>query len=253
VPPEERIERLWDVIFAMCHVSGDDPVEGWREHVRRLLQRSTYLNDKQYDALHYTAPGTDLMVGLPKGHIWTSGALTAENGILFTANIPTEEVFTLPHRERVEGTVRATKPLSYGGALIDGFALTFQNGKVVAASAQKGQEHLESLLNTDEGARHIGEVALVPNSSPIAASSLRFFNGLYDENASNHLALGEAYAFSLQGGQAMSREDFAAAGGNLSLVHVDFMIGSGQMDVDGIRADGVCEPILRGGEWAFEV
>ncbi len=253
VPPQERIERLWDVIFQMCRVTGDDPVAAWHDHVRRLLTRSDYLNAKQYDALHYTAPGTDLTVGLPKGHIWQSGALTAENGVLFTANIPTEEVFTLPHRDRVNGTVRATKPLSFGGAVMDGFQVTFKDGVIVSTSATKGQEHLENLLNTDDGARRIGEVALVPHSSPISASGLQFSNILFDENASNHLALGEAYRFSLQGGQGMSKEEFAAAGGNLSLIHVDFMIGSGQMDIDGIRDDGGREPVLRGGEWAFEV
>jgi aminopeptidase len=253
VPAEERIERLWDIIFKMCRVTDDDPVAGWRDHVRRLLTRADYLNQKQYDALHYTAPGTDLLIGLPPKHIWQSGALTAENGVLFTANIPTEEVFTLPHRDRINGTLRATKPLSYGGMLMDDFELTFKDGVIVGVKAKQGQQHLENLLNTDEGARRIGEVALVPHSSPISASGLQFSNMLYDENASNHLAFGEAYRFSLEGGQAMSKDEFAAAGGNLSLIHVDFMVGSPQMDIDGILPDGTREPVFRQGEWAFEV
>ncbi len=253
VPASERIERLWEVIFEMCHVTGEDPVAGWQEHIQRLLLRSAYLNEKRYDALHYSAPGTDLTIGLPEGHHWQSGAMTAENGITFSANIPTEEVFTLPHRQRVDGTVRSTKPLNYHGALMDGFELTFKEGRIVAATAAVGQEHLDHLLNTDEGARRLGEVALVANSSPISASGLQFYNTLYDENASNHLALGRAYRFSLPGGQKMTDEEFMAAGANLSLIHVDFMVGSGQMDIDGICKDGTREPIFRGGEWAFVV
>lgn len=253
VPADQRIERLWEIIFEMCHVTGSDPVAGWQDHVNRLLARSAYLNEKHYDALHYSAPGTDLTIGLPAGHHWQSGAMTAENGITFTANIPTEEVFTLPHRERVDGTVRSTKPLNYHGALMDGFELVFKDGKIVSAHAAVGQQHLDHLLGTDEGARHIGEVALVPNSSPISASGLQFYNTLYDENASNHLALGFAYRFSLQGGQKMSDEEFMSAGANRSLIHVDFMVGAGQMDIDGIRRDGVREPVFRRGEWAFEV
>lgn len=253
VPAGERIQRMWEIIFEMCHVTGDDAVASWRDHARSLRKRSTYLNHKQYDALHYTAPGTDLTVGLPKGHIWSSAGMKAENGIEFTANIPTEEVFTLPDRNRVDGTVISTRPLNYHGALMDGFKLTFEQGRITSATAARGQEHLDNLLNRDEGARRLGEAALIPNSSPISASGLCFYNTLYDENASNHLALGEAYRFSLEGGQGMTREEFLAAGGNLSLIHVDFMVGSGQMDIDGITVDGTAEPIFRQGEWAFEV
>ncbi len=250
VPEAEREAKLWELLFEICRMNNSDPVAGWAKHIKALREHSATLNQRSYTALKFTAPGTDLTVGLPVGHIWSSAGFTAKNGVPFVANIPTEEVFTLPHRERVQGTVRATKPLNYGGTLIDDFSLIFENGRVVKASAGKGEVSLMGLLDSDEGARRLGEVALVPNSSPISQLNRLFYNILIDENASNHLALGRAYRFSLTGGTAMTDEQFVAAGGNNSIVHVDFMFGSGEMNVDGIMADGRAEPVMRAGEWA---
>jgi aminopeptidase len=251
LPPDSRKAKFWDTIFEICRVKQDDPVAAWRDHVDQLVARSNYLNHKRYTALKLTAPGTDLTVGLPGGHIWRSGCMTSQTGIDFTANIPTEEIFTIPHKDKTAGVVTATKPLSYGGSLVEDFSLTFSEGRVVKATAKKGEESLHKLLETDEGASRLGEVALVPHSSPISQLGLLFYNILIDENASNHIALGRAYEFGLEGGEAMSGDEFAAAGGNHSLIHIDCMIGSGEMDVDGLTPDGTAEPIMRGGEWAF--
>lgn len=251
LPPQQQMEHLWDAILRVCRVDQPDPVASWQQHVVDLAARADYLNGKQYSALHYTAPGTDFTVGLPEGHIWTSGQSTSENNIRFTANIPTEEIFTLAHRERAEGVVRASRPLSYAGTLVKDFSLTFRDGRVVDFSAAQGGDTLRELLDTDEGARRLGEVALVPASSPISHSGILFYNTLFDENAASHLAVGKAYNFTLQNGEKMDEDAFAAAGGNNSLTHVDFMIGSEEMDVDGIRAGGGKEPVMRKGEWAF--
>ncbi|MHB8749830.1 MAG: aminopeptidase [Aggregatilineales bacterium] len=253
LPPEKRDAKLWDAIFKACRIKQADPVAGWRVHGKELGIRSDYLTGKRYTALKYTAPGTKLTVGLPAGHIWQGGGSTSQNGISFVPNIPTEEVFTLPHKDQTEGVVSATKPLSVNGTLIDKFSLTFEAGRVVNAVAEQGESNLRRLLDTDENARRIGEVALVPDNSPISQSGLVFYNTLFDENASNHIALGNAYPVNLKGGEGMSAEAFAAAGGNQSLIHVDFMIGSGQMDVDGITQSGTTEPVMRDGNWAFDV
>lgn len=253
LPPDSRKAKFWDTIFEICRVKRADPVSAWKDHVNELVARSDYLNHKRYAALKLTAPGTDLTVGLPRGHIWRGARMTSQNGIDFTANIPTEEIFTIPHKDKAEGVVTATKPLSYGGILIEDLSLTFSEGRVAKATAKKGEESLHKLLETDEGASRLGEVALVPHSSPISQSGLLFYNILIDENASNHIALGRAYKFGLENGEAMSDDEFAAVGGNHSLIHIDCMIGSGEMDVDGLMEDGTAEPIMRGGEWAFEV
>ena len=245
--------KLWDAIFDACRVKVDDPILTWQQHMAELEARAVYLNHKAYKTLQYKAPGTDLRVGLPEGHLWLSGGLVAKNGIKTVANIPTEEVFTMPHKDRIDGMVTATKPLSYSGNLIEAFTLTFEQGRVIKATAEKGEAALHTILDTDEGARSLGEVALVPHSSPISQSNILFYNILYDENASNHLALGNAYKFSLNNGTSMSDEAFRAAGGNQSLTHIDFMIGRGNMDVDGITGEGATEPIMRDGEWAFAV
>lgn len=253
-PPDAQEAKLWQAIFEFCRLNRADPVAAWQDHVGQLAARSDYLNRKRYTALKYTAPGTDLMIGLPKGHVWMgSGRSISAGGIAFTANLPTEEVFTLPDKDRAEGVVRASKPLSYAGALIENFSLTFAEGRVVNVTAGQSEAILRKLVETDEGAGRLGEVSLVPHSSPISRSGLLFYNTLIDENAASHIALGGAYKYTLQGGGAMSDEVFMAAGGNHSLVHVDFMIGSGDMDVDGLREDGMAEPIMRGGEWAFEM
>jgi aminopeptidase len=250
---DEAKAHLWNTILEACRINQDDPIAGWERHVAELHERAAYLNGKQYTALKYKASATDLTVGLPQGHIWHSGSLTTQNGITFVANIPTEEVFTMPHKDRIDGVVAATRPLSYAGSLIENFTLTFSRGRVVHATAAAGEDALNNLLNTDDTSRSLGEVALVPHSSPISQSGLLFYNILFDENASNHLALGNAYRFSLEGGEEMTAEEFAAAGGNESMTHADFMIGSGKMDVDGITANGTAEPVMRDGEWAFEV
>lgn len=251
LPAEEQMARLWQAIFETTRVNTPDPVAAWQEHIAELTARCDYLNNKRYTALTYRGPGTELRVGLPDAHVWQGGAAKLENGVSFAPNMPTEEIFTLPHKDRVDGVVSASLPLSYAGKLIKDFQLTFQDGKVVAHSAAQGQEVLGQILDTDAGSRRLGEVALVPASSPVAKSGLLFYNTLFDENAASHLALGQAYQTSLAGGDRLSPEEFARAGGNASMIHEDFMIGSAQMDVDGVNQDGNTEPLMRNGEWVF--
>ena len=249
-PAQEQVERLWDAIFSACRVDQADPRAAWRRHIDALEARREYLNERAYTALRYAAPGTDLTVGLPDSHIWKGGIDYNAQGTRFVPNIPTEEVFTLPHSRQVDGTVAATKPLNYGGRLIENFSLTFERGRVVAVEAESGAEVLEKLIATDEGAARLGEIALVPHSSPISGFGLLFYNTLFDENASSHVALGQAYTVCLEGGEGMSQQQLADAGANSSVTHVDFMIGSGRMDIDGVLADGSTEPVMRAGEWA---
>lgn len=250
VPTNEAVARLWHAIARMCRLDAPDPLAAWETHLGNLAARSEYLNAKRYSALKYTGPGTDLTLGLPEGHIWVSGRSASRNGIPFTANLPTEEVFTIAHKDRVDGIVRASKPLSYGSTLIDGFSVTFERGRIVNMTAEKNPDTFQRLLDTDEGARHLGEVALVPHSSPISQSGLLYYNTLFDENAASHVALGNAYKFTLKGGSEMGDTEFEHAGGNRSGVHVDFMIGSGELDVDGVLPNGTMEPLMRKGEWA---
>jgi aminopeptidase len=251
VPAEERVMKLWEYIFETCRVFADDPVAAWYAHADDLQNRGKYLTAKQYVSLHYSAPGTDLVIGLPPKHIWVGGGEKTNQGVHYMPNIPTEEVFTMPHREKVNGTVRASKPLVYNGTLIEGFCLTFKDGKVVDFSAERNEESLRTLLSMDASASYLGECALAPNSSPIAKTGRLFYETLFDENAANHLALGAAFAINIEGGPNMSEDEFIEMGGNDSLVHEDFMIGSGEMNVDGMTADGKLEPIMRNGEWAF--
>lgn len=250
--PEEAEEKLWQAIFETTRATQPDPVAAWQEHIQNLKKRSRYMQAKNYSALHYQAPGTDLTLGLPRGHKWISAQSLAENGVVFTANMPTEEVFTLPDRHRADGTVTATFPLSHAGSLIEDFSVTFENGRIVKVNARKNEAILQKLVDTDEGSTRLGEVALVPASSPIAQRGHLFYNTLFDENASCHIAIGRAYRFTLIGGEELTDEEFISAGGNVSLNHVDFMIGSPQMDIDGIQQDGTREPVMRAGEWAFE-
>jgi aminopeptidase len=250
LPPQEAVSRLWDAIWKMSRLDTADPVAAWEAHLASLAARADYLNRKQYYALKYKGPGTDLTLGLPKGHLWVSGRTKTRSGIPFTANLPTEEVFSIAHKDRVDGIVRSSKPLSYGGTLIEGFSLTFEKGRVTKMTADGNADMLQRLLDTDDGARRLGEVALVPHSSPISHSGLLFYNTLFDENAASHVALGNAYKFTLSGGNEMSQEEFETAGGNRSAIHVDFMIGSGELDVDGVRPDGTAEAVMRKGEWA---
>ncbi len=250
-PEGERLGLLWDVIFKAVRADNDDAVANWQAHLGELESRRTHLNERRYQALHYRAPGTDLLLGLADHHIWRGGSSENDAGTTFVANLPTEEVFTAPHRARVEGTVHSSKPLSYSGQLIDDFSLTFKEGRVTEVRAAQGQEALERLLATDEGATRLGEVALVPHSSPISQSGLLFYNTLFDENAASHLALGRAYRFCAEGGTTMSDDEAQEVGLNDSLAHVDFMIGSAEMEISGVGDDGSEEPVMRAGEWAF--
>lgn len=253
LPEAEAQEKLWQEIFETTRASQPDLVAAWQEHIRALKKRADFMQVKNFSALHYQSEDTDLTIGLPRGHKWISAQALAENGVVFTANMPTEEIFTLPDRWRADGVVKATFPLSYGGSLIEDFSLTFEKGKVVQVSARKNEAILQKLVDTDEGSTRLGEVALVPASSPIARSGHLFYSTLYDENASCHIAIGRAYRFTLIGGEELNEEEFNAAGGNTSLTHVDFMIGSPQMDIDGITENGSHEPVMRAGEWAFDV
>ncbi|EMW6305422.1 TPA: aminopeptidase [Enterococcus faecium] len=250
LPEEEQVDALWDQIFKTTRVYEEDPVLAWKKHDEKLAKKAEELNQEQFSALHYTAPGTDIIIGLPKNHLWEGAGSYNARGKKFMANMPTEEVFTAPDSHRVDGYISSTKPLSYAGTIISGMKFTFKDGKVVDFSAEQGEDVLAKLLDTDEGARRLGEVALVPDPSPISQSGIIFFNTLFDENASNHLAFGSAYAFSVKGGTEMSDEELAEAGLNRSQTHVDFMVGSDKMDIDGIREDGSTVPIFRNGDWA---
>lgn len=249
--PEQAVEQLWNAIFNAVRLNTPDPVQAWEEHNRNLHKKVDILNSKHFHKLHYTAPGTDLTIELPQKHLWVGASSTNVDHIPFMANMPTEEVFTVPHKDGVNGYVSSTKPLSYSGNIIDNFKLTFEQGRIVKVEAEQGQEILEHLVDTDEGSHYLGEVALVPHHSPISESNILFYNTLFDENASNHLAIGSGYAFNVEGGKQMSKEELAAAGVNSSLTHVDFMIGSAEMNIDGIHEDGTTEPIFRNGNWAI--
>jgi aminopeptidase len=249
-PSSEQVALLWDAITRLCRLDRPDPVAAWKTHLAALGERRDYLNRKRYDALKYRGPGTELTLGLPAGHIWVSGQSLSRSGILFAPNVPTEEVFTMAHKDRVDGTVRSTKPLSYGGTLIEDFSLRFEAGRVVEMHAARGEPMLRQLIETDDGAARLGEVALVPHGSPVAQSGLLFYNTLFDENAASHVALGSAYRFTIDRGEVMSDAEFEEAGGHRSAMHSDFMIGSADLDVDGVLASGAVEPLMRRGEWA---
>ncbi|QCK86294.1 aminopeptidase [Phreatobacter aquaticus] len=243
------VTKLAEAIFSASRVDTDDAVAAWAAHNAGLKRRTAWLNDLRFASLHFTGPGTDLLVGLADGHEWQGGASKARNGIICNPNIPTEEVFTTPHARRVEGYVSSTKPLSYQGSLIDEIRVRFEGGRIVDAKASKGETVLGKVLDTDEGARRLGEVALVPHSSPISKSGLLFFNTLFDENAACHIALGQCYSKCFLDGASLSPDQIAAQGGNTSLIHIDWMIGSGDIDIDGIAADGTRVPVFRKGEW----
>jgi aminopeptidase len=249
-PEPIAVARLAKAIFAASRVDVEDPIAAWAEHNANLAKRSGWLNGQRFSALHFTGPGTDLTVGLADGHEWHGGASTAKNGVTCNPNIPTEEVFTTPHALRVEGYVSSTKPLSHQGTLIDNIRVKFEGGRIVEAKASRGEEVLTKVLDTDEGARRLGEVALVPHSSPISASGILFYNTLFDENASCHIALGQCYSKCFLDGAKLSQEQIKAQGGNSSLIHIDWMIGSNKVDIDGIKPDGSTVAVMRQGEWA---
>ncbi|KQZ50531.1 peptidase M29 [Rhizobium sp. Root149] len=250
LPEEEAVHKLAEAIFAASRINTPDPIAAWAEHNANLKKRSSWLNTERFSALHFSGPGTDLTVGLADGHEWHGGASKAKNGVICNPNIPTEEVFTTPHALKVEGTVSSTKPLSHQGTLIDNIQVRFEAGRIIEAKASKGEGVLNKVLDTDEGARRLGEVALVPHSSPISASGVLFYNTLFDENASCHIALGQCYSKCFLDGASLTPEQIKAQGGNSSLIHIDWMIGSDQVDIDGLREDGSCVPVMRKGEWA---
>ncbi|MCP2015153.1 aminopeptidase [Deinococcus sp. HSC-46F16] len=248
LPEAEAVARLWDDIFAVTRADQPDPVAAWNAHLARLERLTALLNEKQYAAIHLRSElGTDLTVGLAEHHIWQGGAETAKNGVRGVPNLPTDEVFTAPHRERVDGVAVASKPLSARGQLIEGIRVRFEGGKAVEVSAEKGEDTLRGLIDTDEGAARLGEIALVPASAPVSQTGTLFLNTLFDENAASHIALGRCYPTNVQHGE--NPEALLAAGGNDSLIHVDWMIGTAQTDVDGVTADGEREALMRGGEW----
>jgi aminopeptidase len=249
-PDDVAVGRLAEAIFSASRVDNDNPVAAWTAHNEALSRRTEWLNARKFHALHYSGSGTDLTIGLADGHDWQGGAATAKNGITCNPNIPTEEVFTTPHARRVDGHVVSTKPLSYQGSLIDGIAVRFEAGRIVEAKAARGEDVLKKVLDSDEGARRLGEVALVPHSSPISKSGLLFFNTLFDENAACHIALGQCYAKCFVDGDKLSPEEIAARGGNKSMIHIDWMIGSDSIDIDGVDANGGRTPVFRKGEWA---
>ena len=247
---EAAVDRLWEEIFKTTRIDREDPIQAWKDHDAKLHEKEDWLNKEQFSALHYTSPRTDLTIGLPENHVWEGGGSKNAAGIEFMANMPTEECFTAPDNRRIDGYVTSTKPLSYAGNILENMKFTFKDGKVVEATAEKGQAVLNHLLETDEGVRSLGEVSLVPDPSPISQSGITFFNTLFDENASDHLALGAAYPFNVQGGTKMNKDQLKAKGINFSQAHVDFMVGSADMNIDGIKKDGTIVPVFRNGDWA---
>jgi aminopeptidase len=251
LPEDKQVSAMWETIFKIVRVDTEDPIAAWHDHIKKLKEMQNLLNSKKYVRLQYKAPGTDLSVELPEGHIWLGGGEFNKDGNYFVPNMPTEEVFSMPKRGGVNGTLRSTMPLNLKGAMVDKFAFTLKDGKVVDYTAEVGLEHLKSLLETDEGSSHLGEIALVPYDSPISNLNLIFYTTLIDENASCHFALGNAYPINIDNGTKMTQDELLAHGANTSLSHVDFMVGSAELDIDGELADGTIEPIFRKGNWAF--
>ena len=250
---EEALEALWAQIFTITRSDQDKPVEAWHKHINTIVGNREALNRHRFTALHFIGPGTDLEVGLPEGHIWKGAGHTRKDGRIYMANIPTEEVFTLPDKYRVNGYIRATKPLSYNGKIIDGFKMTVKDGKVIDYQADLGEDTLEQMLSMDEGAKYFGEVAIVPVDSPISNSGLTFFNTLYDENAACHLAIGAAYPHTIQDGDGMDDEEKDQKGVNTSITHVDFMVGSKDVAIFGIKENGTKIPVIQNGNWSPEL
>ncbi len=250
LPADEAQHKLAEAIFAASRVLDEDPVSNWAVHNAKLRERTDWMNAQRFDALHFKSEHTDLTVGLADDHEWMGGASTAQNGVTCNPNIPTEEVFTTPHAARVNGRVRSSKPLSHNGTLIENIEVVFEEGRITEASATKGEAVFKELIATDEGAARLGEVALVPHSSPISHSGLLFYNTLFDENAACHIAQGQCYSKCFLDGDKLTPEQVAEKGGNSSLIHVDWMIGGPDTNIDGIKPDGTRVPVFRQGEWA---
>lgn len=251
LPEKDALEQLWNSVFMATRADQPDPVDVWQAHSDALLAYVKRLNEIQFRRLLYTAPGTDLSVELPTNHVWAGGRSTTSNGLSFSPNIPTEEVFTAPHRLGVEGTLSGTRPVLIHGTMVDGISLVFKEGRIVQAQAATGQDALAELIDTDEGAHYLGEVALVPHTSPISQLGFLFYDTLYDENASSHCAIGGSYAFCIDGGPSMSEDELLTRGMNQSLTHVDFMVGSGEMDVDAETQAGQRVALIRQGDWVW--
>ena len=248
---ENPQQDLWDAIFKTTRVYLDNPVEAWENHLETLLTKANWLNEQNFKYLQYKASnGTDLQIKLPEGHIWTAASSTNARGERFVPNMPTEEVFTLPHKDGVNGVVYSSKPLVYNGNVIDEFWLKFENGRVVDFDAKVGKETLSSIFEKDERGRYLGEVALVPFDSPVSNSNILFYNTLFDENASCHLAFGKAYPTTIKNGKNMSDEELAEHGVNDALVHEDFMVGTKDLDIVGIKHDGSKVDVFKNGNWA---
>ena len=250
LPENEAQAKLAEAIFSASRVNVSNPIEAWNNHNKNLRKRSNWLNQQNFASLHFSGPGTDLTVGLADGHEWMGGASLARNSITCNPNIPSEEVFTTPHCMKVQGKVSSTKPLSHQGTLIDNICVKFEAGSITEAHASKGEEVLLKVLDSDEGARRLGEVALVPHSSPISQSGLLFYNTLFDENAASHIALGQCYSKCFKDGENLSKDEIIKRGGNSSMIHIDWMIGSEEINVDGMNSNGASIPIFRNGEWA---
>ncbi|MGC4379229.1 aminopeptidase [Fictibacillus sp. Mic-4] len=248
---EESVKKLWEAIFTVTRVMEEDPVHKWQSHIENLTRKVDYLNEKKYKKLHYQSEGTNLTIELPNEHQWLCAQFTNKAGTSYVPNMPTEEVFTVPVKYGVNGVVTSKKPLNYNGVLIDNFSLTFQDGKVVDFQAETGYETLKNLLTIDENICYLGEVALVPHNSPISNSNLIFYNTLFDENASCHIALGAGLPMCIKDGSDMTKEELEKIGLNDSINHVDFMIGSQDLAIDGEKEDGSIEPVFRNGNWAF--
>ncbi|MEG2246213.1 MAG: aminopeptidase [Romboutsia sp.] len=251
IDSKDAIKKLWDAIFKCSRVDSQDSVKSWKKHNLDLKLRMDFLNEKKFKTLKYKSSKTNLTMDLPEDHIWLSGASEDPTGVEFNANIPTEEVFSMPHKFKVDGVVHSTKPLVYGGNVIDNFSLTFKNGRIINYTAEKGAETLSKLIDTDEGSHYLGEVALVPFKSPISDTNIVFFNTLYDENASCHFAIGSAYRTCIKDGDNLKDEELANHGVNDSLTHVDFMIGSSDMNIIGTTYDGQEIQVFKDGNWAF--
>ncbi|MDD6034513.1 MAG: aminopeptidase [Oscillospiraceae bacterium] len=253
LPEEQAIDRLWDAILTAVRADEPDPDAAWEEHRKSFAEKKAFLNDSRFDALRLESPstGTSITVGLPEGHIWAGGGDRVQNGTWFFPNMPTEEIFCSPHRDRVDGVVHNALPLCYQGNLIDHFSLTYKGGRVVDFSAEVGYETLKALLETDEGALRLGECALIPKGSPIARTGILFYNTLFDENAACHFAMGSGFEECVEGGLAMTEEELLAHGINQSAAHVDFMFGTDDLSITGIGKDGSETPVFRDGKWAF--
>lgn len=249
---DEAVEKLWSAIFKAVRADVEDPVASWEKHKNNLKKSMDFLNENNFKYLHYkNSIGTDLKIELPEKHLWLGGSSYTPENIEFVANIPTEEVFTLPKRTGVNGIVVSSKPLNYRGNLIEDFSITFKEGEIIDFTAKKGYDSLKSLIDTDEGSKYLGEVALVPYDSPISNSNILFYNTLFDENASCHLAIGEAYPVCIENGENMTKEELKNIGANNSMEHVDFMVGTSDLNITGIKDNGEDVIVFKNGNFIF--